>query len=349
MTKPVCPWLPPEWHPQLAVMLTWPHPDGAWAGQLQQIDRTFARIGLQISLRQKLLLICRDSQHQQHVTHCLQQQQVKMENVVFHLCDSNDSWARDHGPITVLDTEKTTLLDFNFNGWGNKYPAAKDNQINQSLIQSPMFSRHHLRQLDFVLEGGAIDTDGKGTFLCTRNSILNTNRNNTSQEAAELLFKQEFSATKLLWLNHGHLIGDDTDSHIDTLARFCNENLIVYESCSDENDAHFQELKKMQQELQQFTNIKGVPYQLKALPLPQKIFNTQGQRLPASYANFLIINKAVLVPLYNDPNDSIALKILAQCFKQREIIGIDCSSLIEQFGSLHCIAMQIPQNTLLNS
>ena len=205
-----------------------------------------------------------------------------------------------------------------------------------------MFGETPIEQEDFILEGGAIESDGKGTLLTTSECMLNFNRNFLSQNETEIHLKYYFGIKRFLWLFNGYLAGDDTDSHIDTLVRFCNENTIAYVKCDDEKDEHFQSLKKMEIELQAFKQVNGKPYNLIALPFPKAIFDEDGQRLPATYANFLIINGAVLVPIYNVPQDESALKILKQVFPERAIIGIDCNALILQHGSLHCVTMQYP-------
>ena len=258
----------------------------------------------------------------------------------------NDTWARDHGGITVVKKGKTEILDFTFNGWGLKFGANLDNQITKQLFDKKIFPENvkYKNRLNFVLEGGSIESNGKGTILTTSECLLSANRNNLSKEKIEKKLKTYLGAEQNLWLNYGYLAGDDTDSHIDTLARFCDENTIAYVKCDDENDEHYQELKKMEEELQQlkFPSPQGEGLGVRFIPLPMAdaIFDENGERLPATYANFLIINDAVLMPTYNSPKDEIAKQQLQIAFPDREIVGIDCAALIKQHGSLHCVTMQ---------
>ncbi|MBW2186492.1 MAG: agmatine deiminase family protein, partial [Deltaproteobacteria bacterium] len=241
---------------------------------------------------------------------------------------------------------KPLLYDFGFNGWGLKFTSDKDNQMNHHLAQQHAFSAPMISQ-PLVLEGGSIESDGEGTLLTTSECLLNRNRNpSLSKSQLEHFFSTQMGIQNVLWLDHGYLAGDDTDSHIDTLARLCPNNTIVYTACDDRTDEHFVTLKAMEQQLTEFRTIDGSPYQLLPLPWPQAQFDHNGERLPATYANFLIINSAVLVPIYDDPADKSALEVIQSAFPAHEIIGINCSAVIIQHGSLHCLTMQLPQGTL---
>jgi len=199
---------------------------------------------------------------------------------------------------------------------------------------------------NFILEGGSIESDGKGTILTTSECLLSERRNTQfSKTQIEDYLKPTLGAHRILWLNHGYLSGDDTDSHIDTLARFCNENTIAYVKCTDPEDEHFEVLSKMELELKTFTTNEGAPYNLLALPMADPIF-FENERLPATYANFLIINGAVLLPYYGSKKDQEAQQILQSAFPDREVIGINCTSLTKQHGSLHCVTMQYPEGVL---
>jgi agmatine deiminase len=209
------------------------------------------------------------------------------------------------------------------------------------------FNSISFETIGLILEGGSIESDGKGTILTTAECLLNPNRNpHLSRQEIEEELLSLLGAEEVLWLENGYLAGDDTDSHIDTLARFAPDDTILYVACDDPDDEHFESLKAMREELETFRTRDDKPYRLLPLPWPQARHDENGQRLPATYANFLVINGAVLVPTYDDPSDATALKIIAKAFPGRKIIGIDCLPLIEQHGSLHCVTMQMPKGVL---
>jgi len=266
-----------------------------------------------------------------------------MARVSLYPVPSNDSWVRDHGPITVLREGQGLLLDYQFNGWGNKYESGLDNRLSIRLHEMGAFHSMAMETLDFVLEGGSIEVDSQGTLLTTTECLLSPERNpQYSRDEIETLLKRQLGVERILWLEHGQLEGDDTDGHVDTLARFCDDHTIAYVSCDDKADSHFASLKAMEAELKGFSDTDGKPYRLVPLPLPAAQYDEEGQRLPATYANFLIINGAVLLPTYDDPLDVVAAERLAECFPQREIIPIDARPLIHQYGSIHCVTMQLP-------
>ncbi|NEW82966.1 MAG: agmatine deiminase family protein [Mariniphaga sp.] len=335
--------LPAEWAAQCGVMLTWPHEGTDWADMLDEVEICFLAIAKAISDREKLLIVCKDIPR---LTDKLKN--CRTENIVFAAYPLNDTWARDHGAITVMKEGKPTLYDFTFNGWGMKFAANFDNQITSSLYKNGFFRKgvQYENLQHFVLEGGSLESDGEGTLLTTRDCLLSINRNQHLTEAAiEKQLIDLFGLQQMLWLSSGYLAGDDTDSHIDTLARFCDPQTIAYVKCDDANDEHFEALNRMEQELTAFRTLKNQAYQLIPLPMADPVFDGK-ERLPATYANFLIINGAVLVPFYNSPKDQIAAQILQKAFPDREIIGIDCSPLIIQHGSLHCVTMQFPEGVL---
>lgn len=331
----------PEWAPQSAVMLAWPHAQTDWHEMLEEVQTCFADIVQTIARFEDVLLLVNDpaeipalQKRFNSRVHCLK-------------VESNDTWARDFGPVFIEKNGQPVLLDFKFNGWGLKFGADKDNRINSRLFAENIFHPKvtYTNRLNFVLEGGSLETDGKGTLLTTSECLLSPNRNGEwDQKQIEAYLKENLGVQRVLWLNHGYLAGDDTDSHIDTLARFCDENTIAYVKCDDDTDEHFQALKNMEEELKSFRTPEGKSYKLIPLPFANAVFEDD-QRLPATYANFLIINGAVLVPTYNSSLDKKALTQLATAFPQREIIGIDCSPLIKQHGSLHCVTMQLPEGT----
>ena len=258
--------------------------------------------------------------------------------------ESNDTWARDHGAISLLIDDRPAISDFGFNGWGLKFAANRDNLITGKLFKKSVFQPGvaYRNNLHFILEGGSIESDGKGTLLTTSQCLLAPNRNQPmTQDEIDDYLKQCLGAERVLWLHHGYLAGDDTDSHVDTLARFCDEQTIAYVKCDDPHDEHYQELRMMEEELESFVAHDGRPYRLVGLPMADAVYH-DGQRLPATYANFLIINGAVLIPFYGTEKDSIAKDQLREIFPDREIIGVDCGQLIRQHGSLHCVTMQFP-------
>jgi agmatine/peptidylarginine deiminase len=331
--------LPAEWHPQSAVQLTWPHPATDWQADLEEVARCFWRIAYEIALRQPLLVVCHNADEVR-----TQLKRCPPNRISVYEISTNDTWARDHCGITVLEAGNWVLLDFQFNGWGLKFPANLDNQITRQLYAQGAFPGMDYRNVkQFVLEGGSIESDGQGTLLTTEACLLSPNRNDSlTKDEIELFLKEMFGLQRVLWLRNGYLAGDDTDSHIDTLARFCDANTIAYVQCLDSVDEHYEALRRMEEELQAFKTIEGRPYRLVSLPMAEAVRNDAGNRLPATYANFLIINEAVLLPFYGTAQDATAKAQLQTAFPDREVIGIDCQALIRQHGSLHCVTMQYP-------
>jgi agmatine deiminase len=336
-------YLPPEWAPQSGVMLTWPHVYSHWKPYFPAVDETFTEIAKQIALYESVLIACYDAVHQQHIEDLLTATNANLEHIHFFEAKSNDLWVRDHGPISILRDEQPVLLDFDFNAWGSKYAYEYDNVLSATLHKEGAFQDTPIERIPFVLEGGGIEVDGHGTLLTTESVMLAETRNQTSKEEVSALLKRVCDIDRVLWLEHGHLIGDDTDGHIDTLVRFVNPHTLCYVSCNDLEDEHYESLKLMHQELESFEDYQGNPYQLIALPLPDAQYSEQNQRLPATYANFLIINNAVLMPIYGASQDSQAQAILASCFPRHKIIPINCRVLINIYGSLHCATMQLTE------
>ena len=306
-----------EWEHQSMVQLTWPHEGTDWATILDEITAVYEKMAREIRKREPLLIV--DS-----IPH-------------------NDTWARDHGFITIEETsfdqksKALVLLDFCFNGWGEKFEATLDNQINKRLYEQGLVKGIYEDHLDFVLEGGSIESDGKGTVFTTECCLMAPHRNQplTKAEIEERL-KEWLGAERIVWLQHGSLIGDDTDGHIDTLVRICPNDTLLYTGGDDDHP----DLAEMERELQKLRTLDGKPYRLLKLPLPRPIYD-DGDRLPATYANYLVINGSVLVPTYNQPDlDEEAMRIVGQAFPDREIVGIDCRTVIKQHGSLHCCTMQ---------
>lgn len=300
-----------EWEPQSAVQLTWPHKDTDWAPILPEITAVYEEMKREIESRETVVVV-------DDIPH-------------------NDTWARDHGFITVEENGQLILLDFKFNGWGEKFAAELDNDINRQLYEQQLVKGIYESHLDFVLEGGSIESDGKGTIFTTTCCLMAPHRNQPlTQQKIEQQLKEWLGAERIVWINHGSLIGDDTDGHIDTLVRIAPNDTLLYIGADDEHP----DLLLMEQELQQLRTIDGHPYRLLRLPMPRPIYD-DGERLPATYANYLVINGTVLVPTYNQPDlDQEAISTIGKAFPDREIIGIDCRAVIRQHGSLHCCTMQ---------
>lgn len=269
----------------------------------------------------------------------------KREELIIVGEPSNDTWARDHGFISLVDDQGgRRLLDFCFNGWGEKFPAELDNAINRRLYDEGRIKGEYIDCLDFVLEGGSIESDGRGTVFTTSCCLLAPHRNQPmTKEQIEARLKKALCAERVVWIDHGSLTGDDTDGHIDTLVRVCPDDTLLYIGCDDPQDEQYEGLKRMEEQLKTFRTLEGKPYRLVKLPLPRPI-RFEGDRLPATYANFLVINGAVLCPTYDQPDlDAEALRLIGEAFPDREIVGIDCRSVIKQHGSLHCCTMQYPR------
>lgn len=341
------PYLPPEWARQSGVMLTWPHAYSDWTADLGAIEAVYLAIACEISARERVLVACHDQDHETTVRRQLNAAGANTQHIDLHIAASNDTWARDHGPITVSINGELRLLDFRFNGWGGKYVHALDNTITRRLHAAGAFGDTRLEAIDMVLEGGSIEVDGEGTLLTTTRCLLAPSRNpGLDQRELENRLMQWLGVDRILWLQHGGIPGDDTDGHIDTLARFCDARTIAYVASERPEDTCYDELKVMAQQLESFCTSTGEPYRLVALPSPAPIHDSRGQRLPATYVNFAIINDAVLVPTYADPADRQACAHLASCFPQRELVTIDARALIRQYGSVHCALMQLPAGVL---
>tara|TARA_R110001583_G_scaffold4696_5_gene26754 strand:+ start:4460 stop:5470 length:1011 start_codon:yes stop_codon:yes gene_type:complete len=333
--------MPAEWEPQTAVQLTWPTRTSDWAPFLPRIEPVFHALVSCISQHQRVIISCGSDQDASRLRHLYQNH----AQVAIFRADNNDTWARDHGPISVYRNGQLTLVDFLFNGWGGKYSHDKDNQISATLQQLGAYGDTQLHAGSWILEGGSLETDGRGTLLTTENCLLNPNRNPTlTKGMIEARLAEDLGIDRVLWLKHGHLEGDDTDAHIDTLARFCSPTSIAY--CkARQSDDHYPSLHAMEQELHTLRQRNGQPYQLIPLPLPSPILSSDGERLPATYANFLIINQAVLLPIYGVAEDAIAVERIMQAFPSHWVHPINCRPVVEQYGSLHCLTMQIHRET----
>ena len=334
--------LPAEWHRQQMVQLTWPHEKTDWNYMLQEVEACFLEIAKAVSARQRLLVVAPNTAK---VRRTLEEGGANMENITLFQCDTNDTWARDHAFITLLGDNVPHYVDFCFNGWGRKFEASLDNAINGKLYDAGIVKGEYEDCNSLVLEGGSIESDGKGTLLTTSMCLLAPHRNQPMEkDDIEKALKNMLHVQRVLWLDHGNLIGDDTDGHIDTIARLAPNDTIVYMQCTDSSDAQYDDLSAMEKQISELRTADGKPYRMLALPSPAPIHDEDGERLPATYANFLVVNGAVLYPTYAQPeNDRIAAKVLKEAFPTHEIVGIDCRALIKQHGSLHCVTMQYPE------
>ncbi len=336
--------LPAEWEDQDGMLIAWPHENTDWRQFLAGVEPVFAEIAAQVSRYEQVLVV---ASRPAAVAASLRRASAEMDRVRIFRLETNDTWSRDFGPITVVENERPLLLDFGFNGWGLKFAADKDNLVTSRLHDAGAFGSTPLRKAGMILEGGSIESDGQGTILTTSECLLSPNRNpHLDKNAIEARFSDYFGADHFLWLNHGFLAGDDTDSHVDTLARLCPRDTIVHVKTDDHDDQHYEALLKMENELRAFRTRSGSGYRIVSLPFPAPVFDDTGERLPATYANFIVINGAVLVPTYRDKADEAALDVIRGVFPERAVIGVDCLPLILQHGSLHCVTMQIPKGVL---
>lgn len=339
---------PAEWEPQGGVQLTWPDADTPWY-QLEKVQECYCEIAAGILPYEPLMMVCRDVEACRSEMFRIRDRKgldLDVEAIRFFACPVNDTWARDHGPLSVIGDEgEKYLLDFVFNGWGLKFAADLDNQITRRIYDAGAFAKDValLDMRPYVLEGGSVDTDGAGTLLSTVECLCSLNRNEyLDRNGVEAELRERLGIKRFLWLEEGSIAGDDTDSHVDILARFAAEDAIVYTACDDPTDENYASLKAMEAQLKSFRTASGKPYRLFPLPLPDPMY-LEGYRLPASYANFLILNGAVLMPGAGSPKDAVAAEVLRKAFPGREVHVVDCRPLLSGHGGLHCVTMQYPE------
>jgi len=332
---------PAEWEPQAAILIAWPNADTDWAERLAEVEETYIALVAAIVRFQRVVICVADDDVETYAEMRLRSNRIDMDRVRFVGVPYDDTWLRDSGPITLRDGDGFRLLDFRFTGWGGKFDASDDNQLVQRLVEQQQFRTNARQTIDFALEGGAIETDGDGTLLTTWR-CLHERHPDASREELTARLAGWLRQDHVLWLDHGALEGDDTDAHVDTLARFAPGDGIVFQACDDPADSHHADLKAMADEIAALRTKDGQPYRLFPLPWAKPIIDG-GRRLAASYANFLIVNGAVLMPAYDDEADRAAAEVLAEAFPDREIVQVPCRPLIWQNGSLHCITMQLPE------
>ncbi len=337
-----------EWELDGPILLALPHSGTDWAYILREAVDQYTRLikALVTHGEHVVLLVADEREARVNLGDC------PMEHITFIEMPTNDTWTRDYGPIAIERHGRVRALDFGFNGWGLKFAADRDNLVNLNMSKKGVMPVGMYRNLrDFILEGGSIETDGKGTLLTTSRCLLSPNRNGggTRAEIGETLMR-ELGVDHILWLDYGNLIGDDTDSHIDTLCRMAPGNTILFTGCRDMDDPHFEELLHMRAQLSMFRNAMGEPFNLLELPLPQAVYDDEGNRLPATYANYLVTPRAVYMPVYGQPeNDHLACMTVRVAFPEHDIVTVDCVTLTKQHGSLHCSTMTLPFEIIQNN
>ena len=321
--------------------MAWPAQHTDWANRLDQARNTYWHILSVIGKFQPVVLLV----PHQDVAHEIMKQWRQPNTLTPIVCHYDDTWVRDSGPISAVNARgQLAWLDFRFNGWGGKFDAENDDRIVAQLHNHPQFMSIHCEYRDWILEGGAIEVDGEGSVLTTA-SVFRQRFPDRSLDESRNRLMAELGCDQVLMLENGDLEGDDTDGHVDTIARFCDPWTIAYQGCQDPTDSHYESLLAMRGELESLRSRDGTPYRLVELPWPGAKF-ADGQRLPAGYANFLILNDAVLVPTYDDPADAAAMDCLRQAFPSRTMVGVPCLELIRQGGSLHCATMQLASGAL---
>lgn len=329
-----------EWEPQEGVILVLPDEHTDWDYILSEAQDQYKRlIKAFVDNQVHVLLLCHDRDEALRVL-----ESVDLNYVTLMATDYNDTWVRDYGPLQAERGERLRALDFGFNGWGLKFAADKDNLVNIRLKEAyAILPDAYRNESDFILEGGSVESDGQGTILTTTRCLTSPNRNGgKSRGELSAILKERLGADHVLWLDYGALEGDDTDSHIDTLARLAPGNTIIFTGCRNEDDSHFEELLKMRAQLTLFRNSYGEPFNLIELPFPDPIYDEDGSRLPATYANYLVTDNVIFMPTYGQPaNDTLAAQTLKVAFPDHKVVGVDCRTLLRQHGSLHCATMQI--------
>ena len=334
-----------EWDQQDGILVAWPHAGTDWAYMLDEVTACYVEMARAILMDdERLVIVAPDGDEVREALG----PGVDWTRIDIVELPTNDTWVRDYGPITVYRDGMTRMADFTFNAWGMKFAADCDNLVTSRLHEKGLLHMPLLNCRDMVLEGGSIETDGNGTVMTTTCCLTAPNRNDAlTRDQLEHMLLERLGCLKMLWLGHGSLTGDDTDGHIDTLARFAPGGIILYTGCNNPADEHFEPLMTMEEELKRFTDVDGNHYRLIKLPLPDAMFD-EISRLPATYANFLIMNHQVLVPLYGQPtNDFKACQLIGEAFPGRKVVGIDCQALVRQHGSLHCATMQLPKGSLI--
>ncbi len=332
----------PEWAPADCILLAIPGSHTDWAYCLEEaLDQYNRLLRAFTEADYHVVALCRDKEEAAPALRGIREDRLTLLDIPY-----NDTWTRDYGPLSVDRLQRLRALDFGFNGWGLKFASDKDNLVNLHLKERFVIMPETYRnERDFELEGGSVDTDGTGTVLTTTKCLTSPNRNGgKSKEELNGILHDRLGAEHVLWLDYGALEGDDTDSHVDTLARMAPHDTILFTGCRNVDDSHFEELLKMRAQLTLFRTPSGDPYNLVELPLPDPVYDEDGNRLPATYANYLVFNHHIFMPTYGQPaNDHLACQTVRIAFPDHEVVGVDCRTLLRQHGSLHCATMQIPE------
>lgn len=332
--------MPAEWEPHAGTWLTWPRPEGiSFPGKYESVPEIYSKLIKELSEVETVNINVWHSEMEQWVRDLLAKHKTPLHNVVFHHFPAYEPWCRDHGPIFLVSSGNRAVVDWAYNAWGGKYPPYDlDDQIPQHVARLrdlPLFTP------GIVMEGGSIEVNGRGTLITTEACLLNPNRNpELNQKQIEQFLSDYLGVTNILWLGEG-IVGDDTDGHIDDLTRFTDARTVVTVVEEDPADENYKLLRENLERLRMMKDQDGQPVRIVELPMPGRI-EYDGQRLPASYANFYIANGKVLVPTYRDKNDQAAVQILQSLFPTRRVIGIDSTELIWGLGSFHCITQQEP-------
>jgi len=336
--------LPPEWARQAATLLVWPRDHADWGTGLAAARQVIARMARSLAPFQRVILASPDAECRASIDQAVNTGDLPHHALQVVDVPADDIWARDTGPMTVLEDNARCFVDFRFDGWGGQFAASADDALTRTLFDLDALGAGTLERRQTTLEGGSIEVNGAGALLTTERCLIGGRRNEgIDHDSAAQTLRDALGVQHVHWLTRGDLVGDDTDGHIDTLARFVDAQTIVYQACNNPDDAHHDELAAMAAELAALRQPSGEPYRLIPLPLPQPQYDVDdGHRLPAGYANFLIANGCILMPAFNDPADAVAARLIGDCFPDRQIIPIDSRALIRQHGGLHCAAMQIP-------
>jgi len=332
--------MPAEWEPHEATWLSWPHNPETWPGRFDPVPAVFAEIVASLCDGEEVRILAGDGALEASARRVLAERGVDERTVRFLRIPTNDCWARDHGPIFVFDDDdRLVITDWIFNSWGGKYGPWDLDDVVPTRIGKELDTP--VRRLDVVLEGGSIDPNGRGTFLTTTSCLLNPNRNpRLDRTAIERLLEENLGATNVLWLGEG-IVGDDTDGHIDDLTRFVAPSTVVTVIEHDSADPNYKPLLENLRALHGMRDENGKALEIATLPMPGGVYLDE-QRLPASYANFYIGNRAVLVPVFGDPRDDEACETLARLFPDRRIVPIHCTDLVWGLGAIHCVTQQQP-------